>query len=220
MPEEPLRLAAYFVRLARDPRSGRVPWNGPAAIGVRCGHLLQMVLSGHLQDQAGSPIPTATPDPLDDVLRTRWEAIRQRPGLTWYEWYWKQQADVARDLQLEERALVQAGVWQGATRRVFGVVPRRVFSDRSDDVSRDRRAIADDIARSCSREWVLALDGIAAVCGLSTEAVETVEQRIGETISPATARAVVGALDGAAATISLAKTGGGVATGPIAAPGT
>ncbi|WP_166463033.1 GOLPH3/VPS74 family protein [Amycolatopsis acidicola] len=137
----PETLPAQLFLLAFDLRRGKLTGRGELGLMLRAAALADLVLSGHLTDEAGNAVASGRP-PEDLVLRAVFEEVSQVPGRSWRRW-------VGRG----KRAMVGAVRDQLAGARVVGAEQTRVlglfpYTRVTVKDTRAARRVADQVGRA------------------------------------------------------------------------
>lgn len=111
-PFVPDRTATTLVRLARDPRSGRLRRGSALDIGLRGALFVDLVFAGHLVSDGRAPVAATTEPTGDRFLDILRDAVAARPGVAWPRWY--------RHVRTDRRAIVGELVADGRWRQESG----------------------------------------------------------------------------------------------------
>ncbi len=103
------RIATNLLRVARDPRSGRIKHRSSVDVALRAALFADLTMLGKIVDHAGAPavVPMAEPTgdaKLDAVLA----AVDGRPGIAWMRWF----RHVSTDCVALRKELLTDGRWQ------------------------------------------------------------------------------------------------------------
>lgn len=101
----PDRTATTLLRLARDPRTGRLRRGAALDVGLRAALFTDLVFAGHIVSAGRAPSAVAdlsTGDRFQDILR---DAVATRPGVAWPRWF--------RHVHTDRAAIVDELLTQG-----------------------------------------------------------------------------------------------------------
>lgn len=196
-------IAADLLRIARDPRSGRLRNRGALAVGTRAALMAELALAGCLVDAGPSPVITEADAPQERILATLREAVADQPGHRWVRWF----THVSADREAVARALVDQGRWEPTG---GGLLGGQTYGDREPDatlalVARTLEVAEFHRAPADPAEAVLA--ALTVICGAVSgrprpRLMDTDLLRLLDVIDvPIRRRAVQAALDSAAAAI-------------------
>jgi hypothetical protein len=153
------RTATTLLRLARDPRTGRLRYPSALDVGLRSSLFADLVLSGYVVSEQRSPLPTAADPTGDSFLDALRDAVAARPRVAWLRWF--------RHVHSDRGAIVAELVAQGRWAPTGGRLRPTFSDDRETEVgelSRHLAAVAEQ--RTAPRDgYDVALAVIGTLCG-------------------------------------------------------
>jgi hypothetical protein len=149
----PDRLATQLLRIARNPRSGRLRHPRVLDIGLRAALLAELVLDGRVVQQNGAPFASGVTDTGDRVLDAVARTVEARPNVRWWRWF----RHVRQDRAVLVAELLESGRW---TQRPGGLRPAYDDADEGAALAltfETNRVVRQEAAPRDARQGVLAI---------------------------------------------------------------
>jgi Golgi phosphoprotein 3 (GPP34) len=155
----PDRTATTLLRLARDPRTGRLRHPSALDVGLRASLFADLVLSGRVISEERAPLPTPADPTGDAFLDALRDAVAARPRVAWLRWF--------RHVHSDRGAIVSELVAQGRWTPTGGRL-RPTYRDDAHaeivELSRHVAAVAEQ-RRTPDDGYQVILAIIATLCG-------------------------------------------------------